>query len=846
MNKLIITENGIELMTKLIEGTTNIRFTKVCSSAHDYSGDDVSKLVELNDIKQTIGISDIEKINDDTVEINVHFSNKELESGYFIKAVGLFCVDNKGNEILFGVSVETEHPDFVPVFNGRTPSGVEYTFNIVIGNAENVIVYADPEATVTRAEFNKLKLQKMDKVNPEGEGSFSMGRKAGSEIGTCSSVCGIEGEASSVASHAGGYNTIASGVNARSYGNNTIASGANSRAEGNNTTASGSGAHADGMLTKAIGHNSHASGLCTIARRNCETVIGKYNVDYQTPEDEDENPETALLFAVGNGNGEGERSNAFEVREDGGARVGGALQVDGGINIDGNVTVNGGAIDAATVNGHTVNANVPSNAKFTDTVYTHPTTAGHKHIPAGGSSGQFLKWLSNGTAQWANVPSTDVSGKMDKNNPTGTGYMTIGSRESGSTVGSNSIVMGLYCEAQGLISYAEGREAVASAYCTHAEGRATTASGENSHAEGYRTITSGVNSHTEGYETTASSGNAHAEGSSTTASEYASHAEGYYTTASGTASHAEGLSTVASGANSHTEGQYTTASDYSTHAGGRGCHAKGAYSFTHGDYNISNYRQVVIGAYNTELGTQTDAGNQAFIIGAGNFNSASAPTDLDPYAYRSYATLKNCFRIEYSGNVYSNGTYHSTGADYAEYIKPWADGNPDHEDRVGYLVTIKDGLLYKANQSDYIVGITSGNPSVIGNGDEEWRGRWKRDEFNRIITKEVQVDDFEEEFNNETKKVTRKKIGSHKEIQPIEVENYNANQKYTERKIRPEWDCVGMIGVLPLRDDGTCVPGGFAKCSENGIATKADNWECHKTFFVIERINDNVISVEMR
>lgn len=33
---------------------------------------------------------------------------------------------------------------------------------------------------------------------------------------------------------------------------------------------------------------------------------------------------------------------------------------------------NGG--NAATVNGHTVNADVPANAKFTDTVYTHPST----------------------------------------------------------------------------------------------------------------------------------------------------------------------------------------------------------------------------------------------------------------------------------------------------------------------------------------------------------------------------------------------------------------------------------------------------------------------------------------
>lgn len=32
--------------------------------------------------------------------------------------------------------------------------------------------------------------------------------------------------------------------------------------------------------------------------------------------------------------------------------------------------------------------------------YTHPTTSGNKHIPAGGSSGQILRWSSDGTAMW--------------------------------------------------------------------------------------------------------------------------------------------------------------------------------------------------------------------------------------------------------------------------------------------------------------------------------------------------------------------------------------------------------------------------------------------------------------
>ena len=47
-----------------------------------------------------------------------------------------------------------------------------------------------------------------------------------------------------------------------------------------------------------------------------------------------------------------------------------------------------------------------SEDKLTDTTYTHPTSAGNKHIPSGGSSGQFLKWSADGTATWASVDLT--------------------------------------------------------------------------------------------------------------------------------------------------------------------------------------------------------------------------------------------------------------------------------------------------------------------------------------------------------------------------------------------------------------------------------------------------------
>lgn len=68
---------------------------------------------------------------------------------------------------------------------------------------------------------------------------------------------------------------------------------------------------------------------------------------------------------------------------------------------------NGG--NAATVGGKKVETDVPAGAKFTDTVYTHPTSAGNKHIPSGGASGQILKWSADGTAIWGGETNTTYS-----------------------------------------------------------------------------------------------------------------------------------------------------------------------------------------------------------------------------------------------------------------------------------------------------------------------------------------------------------------------------------------------------------------------------------------------------
>lgn len=302
-------------------------------------------------------------------------------------------------------------------------------------------------------------------------------------------------------------------------------------------------------------------------------------------------------------------------------------------------------------------------------------------------------------------------------------------------------------------------------------------------------------SSTLGCDTTASGNYSHAEGNGTTANGNCSHAEGTNTYANGSSSHAEGHTTTASGSSSHAEGYSTEALDYQ--------HAQGHYN---------NTSTAVAG---TSSGASTGT---AFVIGCGTNSSR-----------------KNAFRVTYAGKIFATSSTITAGADYAEFFE-WQDSNSNNEDRRGYFVTLDGNKIKIAEPDDYILGIVSGRPAIIGNGDEEWMGRYILDEFGDFITEEFEYEEnIIDKETDETKIVT--KIG----IRYKENPNYDSTLPYIQRDDRPEWDAVGMVGVLSVRDDGTCKVNGFCKVAEGGIATTSESG-----YRVIKRINENIVKVIFR
>lgn len=306
-----------------------------------------------------------------------------------------------------------------------------------------------------------------------------------------------------------------------------------------------------------------------------------------------------------------------------------------------------------------------------------------------------------------------------------------------------------------------------------AEGYNTQASGEASHAEGWGSIASGYKAHAEG-EGEASAYISHAEGSSMASGQY-SHAEGGYCKAIGSSSHAEGYSSEAKGNSSHAEGWFTIAS--------------GKYQHTCGTCNIERNDDA------TKL-----------IVGKGSNPSSRA----------------NCFRVTDTG-TYASGNYNASGADYAELFE-WADGNPAGEDRVGRFVSLSgDKLRLATPDDDYILGIVSGNPSIVGDvHDDQWAGMYLYDVFGRPLWEDVEVPDEtieEPDPEHPGQTITRVLIPAHTEHRQKLNPNYDNTQKYQARTERPEWDAVGLLGKLVAVDDGTCMVDGYCTVGQGGIAT---------------------------
>lgn len=441
------------------------------------------------------------------------------------------------------------------------------------------------------------------------------------------------------------------------------------------------------------------------------------------------------------------------------------------------------------------------------------------------------------------------------------GYQTLAEANYSHAEGQNS-------EAIGVASHAEGHLTFSPGVASHSEGHLVYALGDYSHAEGQYSGSGGTGSHSEGQYCGTGSLNSHAEGYATiavvltgatttaissidtqnakitvassagfsvgnvvalTGGVNATHHTPYVYTKkisaidgnvitftdnaalecpwttmtlpgevgdpTDAANHAEGVKSQATGKISHAEGFNSLAQGTCTHAQNNDTWAIGHSSTAIGKMN--DPRQ----SYNNPT-TFSQTGD-AFFIGNGS------------------TYLSNAFRVKFDGNVYSQSSYNTGGADYAEYFE-WQDGNPQGEDRVGRFVKLSsidtDKIEFATGSLDErVLGVVSATPTIVGNSySDQWHGMYLTDDFGRLL--------LDEENNF------------------IINSEYDSELEYVGREDRPEWSAVGFMGRVRVQDDGSCVPGGLCKPSANGVATTSES----NGYVVLKRITSSVVEVLLK
>ena len=479
-----------------------------------------------------------------------------------------------------------------------------------------------------------------------------------------------------------------------------------------------------------------------------------------------------------------------------------------------------------------------------------------------------------------------------------TGTLPVANGGTGATTAANARTnLGAFSSSGGTIS---GNVIING---TIAEGASnTTASGNYSHAEGSNTTASGNYSHAEGYGSIAESGSSHAEGNYTKTLGLSDHTEGGYTVSVGALAHAEGCgslisediieikSTTTNTITFNTTDNISSATFNKLSSGSKIGIVNGSYydnnivyvtitsvdttnkkvtlnqnlptsnftpyfAFAIPTVNVTSCKAAHAEGYFT-IAAKTAAHSQGyFTIAGGNYQTVMGQfnkisiTSNDKLIIGNGSTpnaRSNCFRVTNTNGVYSNSTFKSSGADYAEMFE-WLDRNTDKKERTGLFVTLEgDKIRIATPEDDYILGIVSACPSVCGDvRDDTWANMHLTDIYGQPILEEVEIPERTEEIvtvSEEGEEVTETVVieQAHTEIRQKLNPKYDNTKEYIPRSERPEWDAVGVLGKLVAIDDGSCEENGWCKVGQGGIATKSEQVTKYR---VMKRLDQNHIKI---
>ena len=165
-----ITDNGRALIANALGNNKQITFTRMVTSSKVYSDTtDISKLINIDEIKQTVNLSRVSQ-EGTKVRLNAIFTNASVSTSYKIETIGMYAKIDSGNEILYSVTRAAE-ADMMPATNGINLATVEIDLITEINNSNGATMQINPSTLVTLSTLQDY-IKHEEKINWMGTDGY--------------------------------------------------------------------------------------------------------------------------------------------------------------------------------------------------------------------------------------------------------------------------------------------------------------------------------------------------------------------------------------------------------------------------------------------------------------------------------------------------------------------------------------------------------------------------------------------------------------------------------------------------------------------------------------------------
>ena len=171
-NGYVLTEAGRELLAKGLSGE-KIEFTKM-QIGDGVSSVDARSMSSLVNPKKDLNIISI-RAEGGQCKLGALLSNKDLQTGFYIKELGVFARGNDNIEKLYAYNT-SPNPDFIPPFSSNNIVEIEYVDTLIVDRATNITALIDPSITyITKETADQTYLninEKMKWMGTDGYGGL--------------------------------------------------------------------------------------------------------------------------------------------------------------------------------------------------------------------------------------------------------------------------------------------------------------------------------------------------------------------------------------------------------------------------------------------------------------------------------------------------------------------------------------------------------------------------------------------------------------------------------------------------------------------------------------------------